>query len=483
MGEPRNVRIAIIGAGPGGMCMAIRLRQAGFTDLVIFEKSQGVGGTWNRNRYPGCACDVQSELYSFSFEVNTQWTRPYATQPEILEYLRGVADKYDLLPLVRFGTSVERARWDEASATWTLDLAGGATHEADVVVSALGMFNDLTYPAIDGLDSFAGTVFHSAAWNWDHDLTGERVAVIGSAASAVQFVPEVAKQAGHLAMYQRTANWVLPKEDDPYTPEELAARRADPGIVLARREELYRRVEVGMAFTDAGARRPLEASGIAALEVVTDPVTREKLRPQHPWGCKRPLFSNEYYPTFNLPHVELVTDRIERITPSGVVAGGVERAADTLVLATGFAVDRYVSAIEVVGRDGLRIDDAWADGAVAYYGVTTHGFPNLFMLYGPNTNQGSIITMIEYQVDHVVGLVQRLAADDLAWLEVRAEVEQAYNDDIQDAIAAVEVWQADCNNYYRSPSGRVVTQWPHKMGEFKRRLEAVGADAYVAARR
>ncbi len=477
----RPLRIAIIGAGPGGLCMAIRLKEAGFDDFVVFEKTDEVGGTWNHNRYPGCACDIQSELYSFSFDVNTTWSRPYAPQPEILAYLRGVAERHGVLPACRFRTEVVGAQWSDAKSEWTLRLGDGRTHAADVVVSALGMFNDLAFPAIEGLDDFAGTTFHTARWNWGHDLAGRRVGVIGSAASAIQLIPEIVKTAGHVDYYQRTANWVLPKDDTPYSEETLRQRAADPSLVVARRNEIYESIDSGTGFLNETRQRELEAIGRAAMEVVEDPVVRAKLLPTHPWGCKRPLFSNDYYPAFNRPNLFLVTDPIERVTKSGVVAGGVLRPVDTLVLATGFAANRYLSAIDVTGRGGLRIEDAWKEGPQAYLGVTTAGFPNLFQLYGPNTNNGSIITMIEFQVDHVVELVKRLADERLAWLEVRKDAMDAYNAELQKAIEGVTVWQAGCNHYYASASGRIVTQYPHSMTVFKQQAKGVDPAVFEVA--
>jgi cation diffusion facilitator CzcD-associated flavoprotein CzcO len=477
----RPLRIAIIGAGPGGLCMAIRLKEAGFEDFILFEKSGEVGGTWNHNRYPGCACDIQSELYSFSFDVNTSWSRPYAPQPEILAYLRGVAERHGVLPACRFQTEVVGAEWSDAKSEWTLRLGDGGTHAADVVVSALGMFNDLAYPEIEGLDLFAGTTFHTAKWNWGHDLAGRRVAVIGSAASAIQLIPEVVKTAGHVDYYQRTANWVLPKDDTPYSEETLRQRAADPSLVVARRNEIYDSIDSGTGFLNETRQRELEAIGRATMEVVEDPAVRAKLLPTHPWGCKRPLFSNDYYPAFNRPNLTLVTDPIERITKSGVVAGGVLRPVDTLILATGFAANRYLSAIDVTGRGGLRIEDAWREGAQAHLGVTTAGFPNLFQLYGPNTNNGSIITMIEFQVDYVVGLVKRLADERLAWLDVRKDAMDAYNVELQKAIDGVTVWQAGCNHYYASASGRIVTQYPHSMSFFKEQAKGVDPAIFEVA--
>jgi cation diffusion facilitator CzcD-associated flavoprotein CzcO len=460
--------------------MGIRLASAGFERFEILEKAGGVGGTWYHNRYPGCACDIPSHLYSFSFEIKRDWSRPYAPQPEILAYLEHCAEKYGLLPHCRFGDAVTRACWDEATAEWTLELASGRTVGADVVVSAIGMFNEIAVPDIPGLASFAGTVFHSARWSWEHDLGGEAVGVIGSAASAVQLVPEIVEQAGQVHLFQRTANWVAPKQDDPYTEKQLERFRSDPALALAVRRKIFD--SFGGPGIFERVRAEMEAACRASMAVVEDPAVRARLLPDHPWGCKRPLLSNDYYPAFNRPNLELVTDPIERITPSGIVTrDGRERRLDTLILATGFATTRFLSAIDVRGRGGVSIADAWSDGAQAYKGVTTAGFPNLFMLYGPNTNADSIITMIEYQADHVLRQIERIAREGLAWIDVKPEAMAAYNARIQREIAAIELWQAGCTDYYRAPSGRVVTQWPGSMPAMERALSSLDEDAYEAA--
>ena len=390
-----------------------------------------------------------------------------------------MADKYQVTPHVRLNSGVERATWDDASATWELSLADGTGLTADIVVSAIGMFNGLTWPSIDGLESFAGTMFHSAQWDWDHDLTGERVAVIGSAASAVQFIPEIVKTAGMVHLYQRTANWVTPKADTPYTEEQLESFRNDPTPIFELRSEVEDTMNKFMTFTDKERMKLAEQGCLARIEEVADPQVRAKLMPQHPYGCKRPLMSNSYYPAFNRPNLELVTDPIARVTPTGVVsADETLREVDTVIIATGFAATKYLSAIDVVGRDGRSIDDAWKDGAQAYLGVTTAGFPNLFMLYGPNTNNGSILTMIESQVDHVLGHVKRLAAENLSWVDVKPEPMERYNQEVQAAISTVDVWQADCHGYYRTPSGRIVTQWPFSMIEFRERTAHINPSDY-----
>jgi cation diffusion facilitator CzcD-associated flavoprotein CzcO len=476
----RDLRIAIIGAGPGGLCMGIRLKGAGFERFEILEKAGGVGGTWYHNRYPGCACDVPSHLYSFSFELKRDWSRPYASQPEILAYLEHCAGKYGLLPHCRFGEAVRRARWDETAAQWTLELASGRTATADVVVSAIGMFNELAMPDIPGLDSFAGTCFHSARWDWSHELSGETVGVIGSAASAVQLVPEIVERAGRVLLFQRTANWVAPKEDTPYTDEQLERLRSDPEAAPMLRRRIFD--SLGGPGIFERVRPDMEAACLAAIAQVEDPEVRARLVPDHPWGAKRPLFSNDYYPAFNRPNLELVTEPIERITPSGIVTrDGRERPLDTLILATGFATTKFLSAIDVTGRGGLSIADAWSDGAQAYKGVTTAGFPNLFMLYGPNTNADSIITMIEYQVDHVLRQIQRIATGNLAWIDVKPGPMAEYNEEIQRELGAFEMWQAGCTDYYRARSGRIVTQWPRSMPALEQALSGLDEDAYEVA--
>jgi cation diffusion facilitator CzcD-associated flavoprotein CzcO len=393
-----------------------------------------------------------------------------------------LAEKYELLPHCRFGSGVRGAAWDHDRARWTLELESGETVEADVVVSAVGMFNEIVWPEIEGLDSFAGKRIHSARWDWDHDLSGETVGVIGSAASAVQLVPEIVKQAGQVHLFQRTANWVLPKEDDPYSDEDLERFRKDPEASLGVRDEIFRRVDGGMTFSDPSALAEMEKFGLGAIDVVEDADLRRKLTPQHPFGCKRPLVSNDYFAAFNRPNLELVTDGIDHIGADAIVtADGKTRHLDTLIIATGFSATKYLSAIDVTGRGGRRIEEAWSDGARAYLGITTAGFPNLFMLYGPNTNNGSILWMIECQVEHALQQIQRIANEDLAWVDVRPEPMERYNEQIQQAIAGVSVWQADCNGYYRSPGGRVVTQWPHSMSEFQQRTAKLDTDAFEVA--
>ena len=482
-GDRAGWRIGIIGAGPGGLCAAIRLRQEGYTDVVVWERADGVGGTWRRNSYPGCACDIPSHLYCFSFEPKVDWSRPYATQPEILDYLEHCVDAYGLDPFLRLGCGVSAARGDDVAGTWHVSTDDGQVTTVDVLVSALGMFNDLVEPDLPGLDAFAGVVFHSARWDHGHDLAGERVAVVGSAASAVQLVPEVAKIAGRLSVFQRSPNWVAPKDDTPFTPEQLERFRTDPAAAQAERDKIWGWVDVAQTFASAEMREAARQRGLANLALVEDPDVRRRLTPSYAYGCKRPLISNDWYPAFNRPNVELVTEPITKVTADAIVtADGRERSFDTIVLATGFETTRFLSSIEVTGRQGRRLEDAWADGAQAYLGVTTSGFPNLFMLYGPNTNNGSIIFQIECQVAYLLRQLDRLDREGLTWMDVKQDVMDDYNRRLQDDLDHVEVWSADaCHNYYRNDAGRIVTQWPHGMGKYREWTSAPDPDAYDVA--
>lgn len=481
---PQRLHTLIIGAGGGALCMAINLKKAGFSDFVMLEKSHGLGGTWWHNQYPGAECDVQSHLYSYSFEPKLDWSRPFAGQAEILAYFNHCADKYDLRRHLKLNTEVKGATWSDATNRWRVEAANGDVYDAQILVSAMGMFNELVWPDIPGLADFQGTKFHSARWNHTHDLTDKRVGVIGIAASAIQFAPEIVPKVKRLHLYQRTANWVVPKGNEPYSAEQLDYFRANPQVVQENREKIYDVWNTLATFSDKKVMAEIEAAGLARIAEVKDPETRRKLTPNHPFGCKRPLFSDVYYPVFNRDNVELITTGIKRITPTGIeTVDGEERELDTLVISTGFKTTKYLSAIRVTGRQGRDINDAWRDGAQAYLGITTAGFPNLFMLYGPNTNQGSILFMIERQVEYILRQLQRLERDKLAWLDVKPEVMARYNVQLQDDVKKIDVWQASCGNdfYYRSPTGRFVTNWPHSMDAFTERTRRAEPDAFEVA--
>ncbi len=476
-------RIGIIGAGAGGISAGVKLGAAGFDDLVILEQADGIGGTWWHNRYPGLTCDIKSHLYAFSFAPKLDWSRPYGSRNEIQAYFEEVVDAHRLRERMRFDTQVMSASWDDDRSEWTLTAASGETFVFDVVVACLGMFNKLNWPEIAGLETFAGPTFHSAGWATEHRLDGERVGVIGSAASAVQLVPEVAKVAGQMYVFQRSANWVLPKDDTPWTAEQVEGFRVDPDSVARLRQATFDQVDGAITFSNPQLLELATQAGLGALAVVEAPEVRRKLTPTAPYGCQRPLVSNDYYPTFNRDNVELVTEPIRYITPDGVVtADGLERQVDTLIFATGFKTTSFLAAIDVTGRRGSRLAECWADGAHAYLGITTAGFPNMFMLYGPNTNNGSIIYMLECQADYVVRVLEWMDGKDLAWIGVRPEVEARYNEQLQRDLDAIGVWAADgCHNYYRGASGRIETQWPHSMSEYRRRTEVPDPDDFVTS--
>jgi cation diffusion facilitator CzcD-associated flavoprotein CzcO len=483
-GARAHHRLIIIGAGAGGICAGIKLREAGIEDFLILEKASAPGGTWWYNRYPGAACDVPSHLYSFSFAVKRDWSGPYAGAREILDYLVACAERGGVLPHIRCDSAVRAARWDDTHARWAVDTTDGG-YTCDVLVAAQGMFNEPAWPDLPGLANFAGACFHTARWDHAVPLAGRRVGVIGSAASAVQCVPEVAKVAGALTMFQRTPNWVLPKNDKPYTPEKLDYFRFAPDAVEQNRARLYPEFAGFALFEDPVRNRDTIAAAHANLALVEDPATRARLTPDYAFGCKRVLLSSDFYPAFNRPHVSVVTEAVREVTQDGVItAEGAEHGLDVLVFATGFHVSRYLSSIEVTGRGGLRLADAWRDGAQAYLGITTAGFPNLFQLYGPNTNKGSILFVIECQVAYLLRQLARMAREDLAWLDVRPEVMARYNADIQRDCDAIRVWSALCNNYYRhAGSGRMVTQYPRHLSDYRRDTARDDADAYLVGER
>ncbi len=480
-GNKTQHRVVIVGAGSAGLCMGVQLKEAGLDDFVILEQGAGVGGTWYWNQYPGAECDVESHLYSFSFEQKLDWSQPFAGQEEILEYLNGIADKYDVRRHIRFDTAVARLDWQHDGGRWHITTDDGGVFDAQIVISAIGMFNEIHWPDIPGLEDFKGNCWHSARWNKRHNLSGERVGVIGIAASAIQLAPEIAPLVEQLHLFQRTANWVVPKPNAPYTAEQIDYYRRHPEAVQQSREEIYAVWNTLATFGDEQFLADMEKSGLERIAEVADPETRRKLTPDYPFGCKRPLFSDCYYPMFNRDNVELVTEAIERITADSIITSdGRMRPVDTLICATGFETTRYLTALDVTGRDGVTLTGAWSDGAQAYLGMSTAGFPNLFMLYGPNTNQGSLLFMLERQCEYIIRQLKRMGDEKLAWMDIRPEVMSAFNDQLQADIDKVDVWKADCGNdfYYRSATGRFVTQWPHSMDEFTARTSKANVEAY-----
>lgn len=456
-------RVVIIGAGFGGLAAAVALRRKGIDDLTIIEREDGVGGTWRRNVYPGAACDIQSHLYSFSFAPNRAWTRTYAHQPEILAYLESVADDFDLRRHLTLNTSVTSIRWNSGATHWDVELEDGDIVDADVVVSAVGLFGALRYPDIDGLTDFAGELMHTAQWDATVDLTGKRVAVIGTGASGVQVVPELADIAGELTVFQRTPPWMVPKEDRPYSAEELARYRRLPWASWRERWRLWKLQHDNTALTPGHPRLATvqELSEGFLREHVDDPSLRYALTPRYPFRCKRVLLGEKYYVALQRDHVGLVADPISHVTDTAVVtADGRSIEVDAIVLATGFETSSYLSGLDVVGVDGENLHERWGSDPRAFLGVAVSGFPNFFMLYGPNTNQGanSIIYILEAGARFVASAVSRLARRGGS-VDVHPDVERIFNDRIAAELENT-IW-TQCDSYYRSPSGRIVTQWPH----------------------
>jgi cation diffusion facilitator CzcD-associated flavoprotein CzcO len=471
---PPHHDIAIVGTGFSGLAAAARLRAAGARDLVLLERAADVGGVWRDNSYPGCACDVESPLYSLSFAPHPGWTRLFAGAAEIRQYLRDTADRFRLRPHIRFHTAVTRATWDEAARRWRIDTTAGPL-TARVLVSALGAQSTPAVPPLRGIERFRGTAFHSARWDHAHDLAGERVAVVGTGASAIQFIPEIQPRVGRLTVYQRTPAWVVPRRNRPISAAERAWCRRFPSLLKLWRLRLFLSRELlGLAFRHP---RLMRAARMAALRhlhaAVADPVLRAKLTPDYEIGCKRILLSNDYYPALTRPNVELVTDRIAEVRERSIVtADGTERPADTIVYGTGFRVTDNPANGLVVGRGGRRLSEAMGDSPTAHLGTTVAGFPNLFVLQGPNTGLGhsSVLLMIEHQIRHVVAAVRFMRANGVAAVEPRAEAQARWTAAV-DARMPATVWlSGGCKSWYLDRTGRNSTLWPGSIPEFGRRV-------------
>ena len=458
-------RVAVIGAGFGGIAAAVKLRARTGAEVVIFEQSAGVGGTWYDNRYPGCEVDVPSHAYSFSF-LRYDWPRTHATQPELLRYANEVVDRFGLRPLLRLDTRVEELFWENETRTWRLRTASGDEESFDVVICALGLLSVPRYPNWPGLDGFTGTAFHTARWEHQHDLAGKRIAVVGTGSTAAQVVPALAGSAGQLYVFQREPGWIEPKRERAYRRRERVLYRRLPLAQKLHRayqfhlgNQRFKGYRVGSA-TQA-RMRALCTEFIARS--VTDPAVASALTPTYPWGCKRPILATTYYQTFNQDNVELVPHEVVSMTPTGIVdATGTERAIDVLVLSTGFQPTRFLGSVEVKGRDGRSIHDAWGERPSAYLGVTVAGFPNLFVLYGPNTNGGvSIIAQLERQAELAVRYVRALERRPGAAVDTSPRAQARYVRWVDRRIAThASAMESGCHNYYHSDSGANVTQWP-----------------------
>ncbi|MFY0408459.1 flavin-containing monooxygenase [Solicola sp. PLA-1-18] len=467
-------RTVVVGAGLGGVACAVELLRAGHRDVTVLERADAVGGVWRANTYPGAACDVPSALYSYSFAPNPDWSRRYAPQPEIQAYVERVVDEHGVRPHLRLGVGLVSATWDDESSRWHLALSDGSSDACDVLVSAVGQLSEPARAELPGLESFAGPVMHTAEWDGEHDLAGRRVVVVGTGASSVQAVPLVAEVARHLTVLQRTPPYVMPKPDREHgRPHRWLATRF-PSLLRAERRFVWGLTEL-LAFGLSGDGR---AAGVVRRGVQTlcllhlrrsvpDADVRARLTPDHPAGCKRLLFSNDYLPTFARPDVDLVTEPIVEVTADGVRTTAGLVPADAIVLGTGFLTQPFLASIEVRGRGGRTLAQEWAGGAYAYLGTCVPGFPNLFVLYGPNTNTGSssVVGMLEAQARYVRQAVDQLGRRGARAVEVRREVAREFDDRLQARLRRT-VW-THCASWYREASGRISSNWPGRVRPYE----------------
>ncbi|MDP3891012.1 NAD(P)/FAD-dependent oxidoreductase [Nocardioides sp.] len=480
---PSRVRHLIVGAGFAGLGTAIKLDEAGESDFLVIEKGSDVGGTWRDNTYPGAACDVPSQLYSFSFAPN-DWSRSFSPQPEIHAYLQRVARESGTLDRFVFGTLLEDAAWDETEQAWRVRTSRGEVLATNLITGSGGL-SEPKLPEIDGIEDFTGELFHSARWNHDVDLTGKRVAVIGTGASAIQIVPEIAKVAGHLDVYQRTAPWVIPRHDRSYSRLERLALQHVPGLRKAYRTGIYwGRESYVPAFTrQPRLTAPAAKMGLANIRKgISDPALRERVTPNFQIGCKRILISNTWYPTLDADHVDLVTDRITKVAGNTIVtADGAEREVDVLIVATGFYTTDQPIGHHIRGRGGRTLADTWADaGMAAYKGTTIHGFPNLFQIVGPNTGLGhsSMVFIIESQIAYITDALRTQRINQYAAMEPKLTVQQEWNTDLQRRMERT-VWSSGgCASWYLDDHGRNTTLWPRSTFTFRKLLSEFDVSSY-----
>jgi cation diffusion facilitator CzcD-associated flavoprotein CzcO len=482
--QAQHHQIVIVGTGFAGVGMAIKLLDAGMSDFVLLEKADDLGGTWRDNTYPGCRCDVPSHLYSYSFEPNPNWSRAFSPQPEIWDYIRRCSTKYGVDPHIRYGHEVLSAGWDDEAQLWRIATSQGDL-TADVVVSGMGALHAPSVPDLPGMESFEGTSFHSAHWDHDHDLTGKRVAVIGTGASAIQFVPKIQPKVAQLNLFQRTPPWIMPLPDRELTQRERRIYRRLPGAQLAMRAAIYwSRELLVLGFMHpkvneiAGKTRALKHMA----DHVSDPELRRKLTPDYTMGCKRILISDDYYPALGQPNVDVVTDGIREVRARSIVdSNGVEREVDTIVFGTGFHVTDMPAAKIVRGRDGRTLAEAFEGSPKAHRGTTFAGFPNLFMMVGPNTTLGhsSMVFMIESQINYVMSALQMMRRDGVAALEPTADAQAAWNASIDERLEGT-VWNAGgCRSWYLDETGRNSTLWPGFTWPFREATRRFDPTEYV----
>jgi cation diffusion facilitator CzcD-associated flavoprotein CzcO len=483
---PEHKRAVVVGAGLGGLCAGIQLMRAGIQDFAILERESEPGGTWRDNTYPGCACDVPVILYQFSFAPSIHWRHAFPRVSEMQEYVRQLFANFELAPRLRGADGAKSARWDEDRSRWQIRTEAGAEYETEALIVALGQLNRPKLPDIPGRDSFAGPAFHSARWDHSVALEGKRVGVIGCAASAVQLIPEVAIVAGHLTVFQRTPNWLLPRMDHEITEEDMALMITAPQVAELAREFAYQNADYlfwqAFSWTPQGRAAFMRRSTMHLEAQVVDPELRRKLTPDYPIGCKRVLFADDYYPALQRPNVMLETGAIERITAQGVrTSDGVDHALDILAFATGFETTDWHWSLDVTGRDGIRLSDVWKDGPEAYLGLTVSGFPNLFMLYGPNTNLGhnSITFMLERQGEYIVQALTEMRRRGIVSMEPSREVQDRFNRELQEALARTTWADPRADNWYRNAAGRITQNWHSHTRDYAAAVNTVNFEDYI----
>lgn len=478
----RHVHVAILGTGFSGLGMAIRLKQQGQEDFVVIERAADIGGTWRDNTYPGCACDIPSHLYSFSFALNPYWSRMYSSQAEIWDYLRQCAKRYGILPHIQWNSELQDASWKEDEQCWHITTSQGQLL-ANILVLGNGPLSESSLPPIPGIECFEGVLFHSAQWKHDYDLTGKRVAVIGTGASAVQFVPYIQPQVEHLSLFLRTPPWIVPRLDHPIPDWQRTLYRLLPIAQRFVRSKIYWERELlalGFVYRTAMMESGMRIARRHLEKQIPDPELRAKLTPKYTMGCKRVLLSDDFYPAINRSNVEVITDRIREVRAHSIVTeDGGEHEIDTIICGTGFHVTDAPLHQYIYGRDGQSLDDRWRSGQSAYLGATVSGFPNLFLLIGPNTGLGhnSMVYMIESQLSYILGCMRTMNRRKLGAIEVRPEIQEVFNNEIQRRMQGT-VWTSGCASWYLDAHGHNTTLWPGFTFEFRHRTRRFDPQHY-----
>lgn len=473
--------IAIIGAGLSGLCMAIQLRKAGLGNFMLYEKADRVGGTWRENTYPGVACDVPSHLYSFSFEPKADWSKVFSPGDEIQEYIEDITAKHDLLPNIRFGSELKKAEWQGEG--WQLTFSDGSRAQADFLINGMGGLHIPRFPDIPGMENYAGTSYHTAEWNHNHDLTGKRVAVIGTAASAIQLIPEIIDKVSHLDIYQRTPNWIMPRPFMEYSERTKKLFTRLPLLEKLHRLQIYLLFEMRFPLfrRDRFFSKRATKMFIKHLEAqVADPALRDQLMPDYPIGCKRILASDSYFPALQCDRATLITDPIDRIERDSIVTTDeVRRPVDTIIYATGFNPWDQMEGVEIIGRGGLTMNQYLSRGIRAHRTVAMPGFPNQFMLLGPNSGLGhnSVILMIEAQVSYILSAIQHTLGIGAKTVEAKENAADAFDEQLQHDLEGT-VWAGHCKSWYQGDDGRIYTLWPWGTRRYMREMKCADRSEY-----